>query len=108
MKISVIDNGLRDLRGNLIEEPQKDGPLIALTVREILIRAMSAPPANTNDILGVEDSAKEYKLGLKAATATPDTDFSVEELSLLKKKICKVGFSGVISGYMCEILDGHD
>lgn len=105
MKLTNLDVVLKDLKGVDIFEEDNKGNKTTFTLKEALIRALSLPPSDKSEMKDVIEATKEYKLGIKIVTANADMDFSSEEISLLKQKVCKIGCSAILSGQVCEMLE---
>lgn len=104
MKILALNTSLKDLKGNAIKESE-NGPEVK--VSDVLIAAVSRGPMKPEEIKNATETTQDFKLAKKVGSATEDTDFTVEELSQLKEKVCKLGYSSIIAGQVCEMLDGN-
>ncbi len=95
----AIDTALRDFDGEAINDT-KGKPA---TVRGACIEALLAVFQDEQNLSG-EEKLKRFQLALKVKESQPVADFTVEELSLMKKLVGKA-YAPLIVGQTYTILE---
>ena len=85
-----------------IQEPvnAQSTTLRALTFRHLAARGLINEPRDTPP----EEKVARYDLFKKVQASTQDTDFSVEEVTLMRRA-CLTAFNSLIAGQLAAILD---
>lgn len=112
MKIRHLETVLKYLTGKPIIEAQHDDvdapdkvtSRIPLTLRMTLEKPFGVPSEGKAS----EERVKSYKVGLKVMQGTSDTDFTAEEITLIKDKVSKCAYPDVIAGQVCLLLEDND
>lgn len=112
MKLEHLDAVLKHFTGKPIVQPQRDNlekpeeitSMKPLTLRMALEQPFGMPEEKKNP----DERVKSFKIGAKVFSATAETEFTSEEITFIKQQVDKVGYSDLIAGQICLLLENQN
>lgn len=99
MKVNFLQQ-LRDINGELIRDEKGN----VVDLQHFAVNALLAVFNDEQNLAGVE-KVNRWQLALKIKNSNDDTEFSVEDVALVKKLIGKA-YSAVVVGQAWAMLEG--
>jgi hypothetical protein len=81
--------------------PLKDGEGNPITLHDAVVRSLENPEETT---LNGEQKYRRYQL-IKKLDRKPESDFSAEEVSLMKEAVGRFPWLPFVHGVICDLLD---
>lgn len=97
-----LSEELKELNGEAMKIPNKDGELESYRLRDVLLRALMAPAEK----LDPKEHIRRYDLGLKIQKED-EIELESDDIVMLKKLVAEIKMTPIIIGQALKMLEGQ-